>query len=249
LEHTQLRAGRSCRMIMRLGRAIGIAVMFVSVTAAAQQAPSTPSTPSAATVLANVQAFYASQTQMTADFHQVVTQAAFGNTGVTDGSVRVAKPALFRFDYLSKKKTATKSFIFDGKILWVIDVANKQIFKSQVQTNAALPAAVSFLTGASNLTTQFNVALNTSGKIGSASARASVTVLELTPKQASAQFTQLFFVVDPATWAVNESIVIDSSGNTQDITFGNPDFKAAIKPTLFQVDPKITGFKLVVVKP
>ena len=74
-------------------------------------------------------------------------------------------------------------------------------------------------------------------------------VVELTPKQASAQFTQLFFVVDPATWAVTESIVIDSSGNTQDITFGNPDFKSAIKPTLFQVSPNIPGFQLVVVPP
>jgi len=227
-------------MIMRLRRAIVITVMVTSVAAAAQPAPS------AATVLANVQTFYASQHQMTAEFHQVVTQVAFGDTGVSDGSVRLAKPDRFRFDYVSKKKIATKSFIFDGTVLWLIDVPNKQIFKSQVRTNAALPAAVSFLTGA-NLTTQFNVALNTSGKIGNANARASATVLELTPKQASAQFKQLFFVVDPATWAVTESIVIDSSGNTQDITFGNPDFKSAIKATLFQVNPNIAGFKLVVV--
>ena len=233
---TQLRACVSCRMIMHPGRAIVIVAMFVSVTAAAQQ------TPSAATVLTSVQAFYASQNHMTAAFHQVVTQAAFGTTTTTDGSVRVAKPALFRFDYLSKKNTATRSFIFDGKVLWVIDVANKQIFKNQVQTNATLPAAVSFLTGASNLATQFNVALNTSGKFG----RATTTVLELTPKQASAQFKQLFFIVDPATWAVTESIVIDSSGNTQDITFANPDFKSPIKPTLFQVNPKILNFRLVV---
>jgi outer membrane lipoprotein-sorting protein len=224
-------------MIMPPARAIVIAAMFVSTTAAAQPAPS------AATVLANVQAFYASQHQMTAAFHQVVTQAAFGTTAVTDGSVRLAKPDRFRFDYLSKKNIATKSFIFDGAVFWVIDVPNKQIFKNQVQTNSTLPASVSFLTGASNLATQFNVALNTSGKIG----RASATVLELTPKQASAQFKQLFFVVDPATWTVTESIVIDSAGNTQDITFANPDFKSAIKPTLFQVSPNVPGFKLVVV--
>jgi outer membrane lipoprotein-sorting protein len=230
-------------MIMRLGTVIVIAAMFVSMTTVAQQTPSAPTAPSAPTVLANVQAFYASQHQMTAAFHQVVTQAAFGTTAVTDGSVRLAKPDRFRFDYLSKKNTATRSFIFDGKVLWVIDVANKQIFKTPVQTNATLPAAVSFLIGASTLTTQFNVALNTSGKFG----RASTTVLELTPKQASAQFKQLFFVVDPATWAVDESIVIDSSGNTQDITFANPDFKSAIKPTLFQVNPKILNFRLVVV--
>ena len=157
--------------------------------------------------------------------------------------MRLAKPNRFRFDYVSKKNIATKSFIFDGTILWVIDVPNKQIIKSVVQANATLPAAVSFLTGANNLTTLFNVALNTSGKFG----RASTTVLELTPKQTSAQFKQLFFVVDPATWTVEESIVIDSSSNTQDITFANPDFKSVIKPTLFQVSPNIPGFNLVVV--
>ncbi len=67
------------------------------------------------------------------------------------------------------------------------------------------------------------------------------------PAQPPARLKQLFFIVDPATWAVTESIVIDASGNTQDITFGNLDFKSAIKPTLFQVNPNIPRFKLVVV--
>jgi outer membrane lipoprotein-sorting protein len=227
---------------MRPGTAVVIAALVVSGPAAAQPVASTPS---AATVLANVQTFYASQHQLTAAFHQVVTQPAFGTSAESDGSVRVAKPALFRFDYRSKKHTAMKSFIFDGTIFWIIDVGNKQVFKTLLQTNVTLPAAVSFLTGAGNLTAQFNVALNTSGKLG----RASAMVLELTPKQASARLRQLLFVVDPATWSVTESIVIDLSGNTQDITFGTLDFKSAIRPTLFQVNPNIPGFRLVVIPP
>ena len=160
------------------GRAI-VLPLLISATASAQA-------PSATVVLANVQKFYAGQQQLTATFQQVVTQAAFGTTATTNGSVRVEKPSLFRLDYVSTKNIVTKSFIFDGKILWIIDVPNKQVIQNQVAPNApnaSMPAAVSFLTGAANLAKQFNVAINTSGKFVGTKA----TVLELTPKQTSAQ--------------------------------------------------------------
>lgn len=92
----------------------------------------------------------------------------------------------FRFDYLKKQPKAvatSKTFAFDGTTLWLVDHENMQILQNQVQ-GSVLPAAISFLTGAQNLTTEFNVALNTSGNHGGKSA----TVLELTPKQPSAQY-------------------------------------------------------------
>lgn len=215
---------------------------FLAIGAAGAQ----PARPSAATVLANVQQFYANASHMTAQFRQVVTNATFGTTKASDGKLWVAKPVQFRWDYLEKKQnvvTVAKTFAFDGTTLWLVDHENKQILQNQVQSSV-LPAAVSFLTGAGNLAMQFNVALSASGTYGGKSA----TVLELTPKQPSAPYKQLFFVVDPADWHISESIVIDSSGDTNDFKFFHSDLTSTVKARWFQVNPSsLPTYRLVVV--
>jgi len=194
-----------------------------------------PATPSPAVVLANVQQYYANANQLTARFRQIVTNATFNTTKTSDGTLWVAKPAQFRWDYAQKKQgrvSISKTFIFDGQTFWLLDHNNKQIVPAQTQ-NSALPAAVSFLTGGSSLTSQFDVALNTSGTIGGTNA----TVLELTPKQPSAQYSKLYFVVDPSNWRVKESVVIDSSGDTNTFKFYAPNLASTVRPQWFQVNP------------
>jgi len=202
------------------------------------------SPPSAATVLANVQQFYANANQLTALFRQTVTNATFNTTKVSDGQLWVAKPANLRWDYMEKINGAvmvTKSFVFNGTSLWLVNHQNKQIIQNQIQSSV-LPAAVSFLTGGSALASQFNAALNTSGAYGS---KADL-VLELTPKQPSAQYKQLFFVVDPANWHVRETIVIDSNGDTSTFNFYTPDLSSTVMPSWFQVNPaSLPNYKLV----
>jgi outer membrane lipoprotein carrier protein len=212
-------------------RALGfcVLVMLLAAPVASAQAPS------AATVLANVQQFYANTNQLTATFRQTVTNAAFNTSKASDGRLWVRKPSDFRWDYLEKRNGAvvvTKSFIFDGATLWLVDHANKQIVQSQTQSGV-LPAAVSFLAGSGSLGSQFAVAINTSGTFGTKG----TVVLELTPNQPSAQYKKLFFVIDQSDWHVKESIVIDSSGDTNRFSFYAPNLTSAVKATLFQVNP------------
>lgn len=206
---------------------------------------STPAPLTASAVLANVQQYYANANQLTAQFRQVVTNATFNSTQTSDGTLWVAKPAQFRWDYLQKKNkrvNVTKTFIFDGQTFWLIDHGNKQIVRSQVQ-NSTLPAAVSFLSGGANLSSQFNVALNTTGTYAATSS----VVLELTPKQVSAQYSKLFFVVDPSDWRVKESIVIDTNGDTNTFRFYQPNLTAPIKAHVFQVSPaRLPNYNLIV---
>jgi outer membrane lipoprotein carrier protein len=205
-----------------------LVVMLAAPVASAQS-------PSAATVLANVQHYYASADQLTASFRQTVTYATFDRTKVSDGRLWVLKPSDFRWDYLEKRNgsvSVTKTFVFDGTTLSIVNHPNKQIMQSQA-SSGVLPAAVSFLTGGAALTSQFAVALNTSGTYGTKG----TVVLELTPRQPSAQYTQLFFVIDPGDWHVKESIVIDSSGDTNDFSFYAPDLTTPVKASLFQVNP------------
>jgi outer membrane lipoprotein-sorting protein len=219
----------------RIAGAVMIALVALAGPASAQTAP-----PSAATVLSNVQKYYAAANHLTAQFQQIVTNVTFEKTQKSGGNLYVAKPALFRWDYVAQTNMAgavTKTFAYDGTTLWVVDHQNKKILENKPQ-GSVLPAAVSFLTGGSGLAANFNVALDTSGKYGK-------TVLALTPKQPSAQYKQLFFVVDPSNWRVTASIVIDSSGDSNEFHFYLPDLKADVPPSLFQVDPaKLPTYKL-----
>ena len=228
---------------MKLGIWVGAFVLSI-VMAGPAGAQSAPSPPSAATVLSNVQKYYANTNQLTAFFRQTVTLATFSTSKSSDGKLWVAKPSYFRLDYMTTQKgnaVVTKSFVFDGTTLSVIDHDNKQITQSQAQASV-LPAAVSFLTGGGALSSQFNVALSTSGTHGGKTG----LVLELTPKQPSAQYKQLFFVVDPANWRVKASIVVDSNGNTNQFDFFTPDVASAIKASWFQVAPaSLPTYKLV----
>ncbi|MDX2091778.1 MAG: outer membrane lipoprotein carrier protein LolA [Kofleriaceae bacterium] len=207
-----------------------------------------PAPPSAPTVLGNVQKFYANANHLTAQFKQVVTNSTFNTTKTSNGKLWVAKPTQFRWDYLDKARgavTVTRTFVFDGTTLWVVDHKNKQLLQNQTQ-GGVLPAAVSFLTGGGNLAAQFNVTLDTSGTYGGSNA----TVLELTPKQPSAQYSKLFFVVDPTDWHISQSIVIASNGDTNAFNFYSPDLKSPVKASWFQVSPKsVPTYKLVVVNP
>jgi outer membrane lipoprotein-sorting protein len=92
-----------------------------------------------------------------------------------------------------------------------------------------LPPAIAFLSGSAG---QFTVAFDTSGTFGGKGA----TVLALTSKQASAQ--HLFLVVDPATSLVTESVVVESTGDTDDYRFTNTNTTSAIKASVFAFDPK-----------
>jgi outer membrane lipoprotein-sorting protein len=207
-------------------------------------AAAAPSTPSADVVLANVQRYYASARRLTAQFRQRVTNPSFGTTHDSVGKLYAAEPAQFRFEYRQKKNGKTvrvKEFVFDGKALWYVDHPNMQIYRQPAQ-RSALPAAIGFLTGASSLASDFAVSLAASGTYGGAHD----VVLQLAPKQPSAQYKQLVFVVDPSDWHVKESIVIDASGATNDFTFFSEDTSAKVPASLFAFDPKaLPTYKLI----
>ena len=189
-------------------------------------------------LLADVQTYYANTKQLTAQFEQTVTYAAYGTSQNSTGVVMLAKPDKMRWDYAGKKKgPARKSFIFDGKTLWIVEPSNLMATKSAA-SNGMLPAALSFLTGSAKLTNDFEITLATKSPHG-------VTVLELAPKQPSAQYKQLFFVV-AKDGHVEKSIVIDSSDNTNEFRFSAIDAKTPIKTTLFTFDPKrVPTYKII----
>ena len=91
----------------------------------------------ASTIVDNVQKFYAGIKQVTAQFRQTVTNATFGSTKKSDGTVWLMKPGKMRWDYLEKKQGTTqvqKSFISNGTYLYVVEHNNKQVVKRVCRT-------------------------------------------------------------------------------------------------------------------
>lgn len=133
-----------------------VMVLAVSTTASAQP-------PTAAATFANVQQLYANAKHFTAKFRQTVTNTTFGTTTTSDGALWVHMPSDVRADYTVQKSGSAvviKSFVFDGKTLWLVDHVNKQIVKIKPTSNV-LPAAVSFVTGGGALASQFAAAFVT----------------------------------------------------------------------------------------
>lgn len=217
-----------------LGLAAPLAAAPAAGSVAAAQAPAP--TVNANSAVQQVQQFYANIHQVKAQFRQTVKNATFGTEKDSDGTVWLMKPGKMRWDYLEKKgKTVKvkKSFISNGKTLYVIEHDNKQVMKKNLQQDL-MPVAVSFLYGSGDLAKEFNAELDPKSGYGTKGD----LVLKLTPKQPSAQYKNLYLVVNPTDFHVKESVIIDSSNNVNHFRFFAPDFESPIKDSWFEFDPK-----------
>jgi outer membrane lipoprotein-sorting protein len=201
--------------------------------------------PTADEVVGKVQAFYATVNHLTAKFRQEFTNATFGDTKISDGSLWIMKPGKMRWDYFSKSRKGQvkveKSFISNGSYLYVVEHQNKQVIKKNLQKDLT-PVAVSFLYGKGDLRADFNAALDTSGKYGNKGD----VVLKLTPKTPSAQYKNLFLVVDSTAYRVKQSIIVDSANNVNHFRFFEPDFVKAVKDDWFVFDEKsVKNYRIV----
>jgi len=195
-------------------------------------------------VVDKVQKFYADIKQVTAQFRQTVTNSTFGSTKASDGTVWLMKPGKMRWDYLEKKNNKTtvkKSFISNGTYLYMVEHDNKQVVKKNLQ-NDLMPVAVSFLYGKGDLKAEFSSAVDTTGKYG---AKGDI-VLKMTPKKPSAQYKNLYLVVDPSNYRVKQSVIIDSSNNVNQFQFFAPDFQTAQKDAIFEFDERsVKNYRLI----
>ncbi|HET6610669.1 MAG TPA: outer membrane lipoprotein carrier protein LolA [Kofleriaceae bacterium] len=181
-------------------------------------------------VIARVQAFYDDTAHLTAKFRQTYTNATFGRNSVSSGRVWLKKPGKMRWDYINTHGKVDKSFISDGKTLWAVEHDNKQAYIKNLN-DEALPVAVTFLTGTGQLGREFKVALDKSKTYGAAGDY----VLELTPKKRTAQYKTLWLVVDPKSYRVKQSIILEPSGNTNHFRFYEPNTRAPVKESYFHV--------------
>lgn len=188
------------------------ALVLALLPMAARAADPAPATAAETKALVDkVQHFYENTRDFTADFDQVYRYAAMARTQRSSGTVQVKKPGFMRWDYV---KPYAKLFLLDGKSLYAYDPDDNSVLVNRKFSSDSLSGAVTFLWGKGKLSEEFKITKVDKPEYGP-------TVLQLVPKQREPGFTKLFFVVDPATGTVQTSVIFDSAGNENRISFSN----------------------------
>ena len=216
--------------------AFGFSIPLAGAPAAGSAAVAqAPATVNANDAVQSVQKFYANVTRVKAKFRQSVSYATFGSSKESGGNVWLMKPGKMRWDYSDTKANVTKvkkSFISNGKTLFVVEHDNKQVTKKNLEQDL-MPVAVSFLYGSGDLAKEFNADVDKSGAYGTKGD----LVLKLTPKRPSAQYKNLYLVVNGTDFHVKESVIIDSSNNVNHFMFYAPEFDGQMKDSWFEFNP------------
>jgi outer membrane lipoprotein carrier protein len=204
-------------------------------TGEARAAPAKPAAakPAAAgpvaSVLARMQDRYDKAADYRAKFAQKYTSSATGRERTSSGEVFIKKPGRMRFSY----QTPTPSmYLSNGTTFWQYEPEAKQAFKQDLKTSQ-LPAAVAFLMGKGKLTDEFEVQLADKLPYGTPKDHK----LQLKPKKPQSAYKAIYFVVDPATFLVKESILINAQGDINAFTFTDAKVDSKVPDDTFKWAP------------
>jgi outer membrane lipoprotein carrier protein len=180
-----------------------------------------------------IQKTYDGTTDFSGSFVQRYTYTLLRRTQESTGEVKFKKPGLMRWDY---SKPDPKSFVVDGKSLWVHQPSDHNAFVNACFQQDGLTASVAFLWGQGRIKEQFDVKWF-AGVFGEKSDHH----LELTPRQGNTVFAKLILVVDPKSSRVKQSVVVDPSGNVNQFIYSNLKFNQSLGDKAFSfVPPKGT---------
>jgi outer membrane lipoprotein carrier protein len=181
------------------------------------------------TVVERMQHNYDEAKDFRARFSQKFTNVAFGRTKVSAGQITFKKPGRMRWDYDAPE---AKMFLSTGQLLWMYDPEDKQAIKQDLK-QSQLPAALSFLLGKGRIADEFEIAPAGEVPYG----KPNDYRLALRPKQPQATYKAITFVVDPKSFLVVESVLVNAQGDVNDITFTDLKVNTKVPDSVFKWVP------------
>ena len=145
------------------------------------------------------------------------------------GNVIFKKPGLMRWNYLKPSK---KSFIVDGKALWIYQPDDNLAMVDRCFKQDTLTASLSFLWGGGNIRKQFDAQFF-DGSFG----EKSDIHIKLTPKTKTNFFKRVILVIDEKTHKVKQSIVVDLEGNLNQFIFSEIRYQTKTNEKEFRFEP------------
>ena len=177
-------------------------------------------------LVTKVQRTYQKLRTFEADFAQSYTSKTRNKTIAAQGHVFLMKPGKMRWDFL---KPNPKTIIADGKRLVIYEPEEQQATIQENFRGNQLSSSLKFLWGEGDLKTDFQIKIGPVDKYPVDKKRA---VLVLTPKK-DATFEKLVLAVDRATGQVGETILFETSGNTNHFVFANSRVNKPIRKERF----------------
>lgn len=180
-------------------------------------------------VVARLQERYDSAADYHARFTQKYTYAATGRERTSTGDISMKKPGRMRWNYESPEPSL---WLASGSTFWMYEPEAKQAFKQDLKASQ-LPAAVAFLMGKGKLTDEFDVAAAKELPYGDPDDYR----LSLKPKKAQSTYRSIYFVVDPRTYLVKQSVLINAQGDINAISFSDVALNTKIADDVFRWSP------------
>jgi len=203
------------------------------VTPAAPPVAAAALDPKLDAVVDAIQKTYEGTREFRGKFTQKFTYTMLRRTQESKGTVTFEKPGRMRWDYAaSDGKSTEKSFIVDGKSLWLVQPRDKVAFVNACFQQDGLTASVAFLWGEGKLREQFTISWF-DGQFGEKSDHH----LLLLPKENNSIFARLILVVDPTSSRVKQSVVVDPAGNVNQFLFSELQFNKGVEKGVFTYKP------------
>ena len=177
-------------------------------------------------VVLRLQQKYESATDYRAKFTQKYTYAATGRERVSTGEVLVKKPGRMRWDYAGPEP---QMYLASEGTLWVYEPEAKQAYRQDLK-GSQLPAAVSFLMGQGKLSDEFDITVAKELPYGEPQDHR----LALKPKQPQSTYKAIYLVVDPKTYLVRQSVLINTQGDINAITFSEVKINTKLADSQFK---------------
>ena len=162
-------------------------------------------------VVQRLQQKYEAARDFRAKFTQKFTYAATGRERVSTGEVLVKKPGRMRWNYAAPEP---QMYLASEGTLWVFEPEAKQAYRQDLK-GSQLPAAVSFLMGKGKLSDEFEISVAKELPYGDPQDHR----LALKPKKPQSTYKAIYLVVDPKTFLVRQSVLVNTQGDVNAITF------------------------------
>ncbi len=175
-------------------------------------------------VLDRLQARYDGVRDFRADFVQTSLVASIGREDVSSGSVVVQRPGRMRWKYDEPDPLV---IVLDGESLRIYNPGDRQLQIAPVASGAISPTALSFLLGDGVLSKIF-------GALSIAESKRAEIGLKLIPREDSG-FEYLELWLDPASYQLRESVLVDLFGNRTRVRFGAIEENAGVEEEVFSI--------------
>ncbi len=206
--------------ILLIALALGWAVLAIAQKAGSisdSQTGVKPDTPAleVTRIVEAVRGYYQKAGDFSATFSQAYHSKLTRRVTESGGKVDFAQPMKMRWEYDSPDR---KTFVTDGKTLWVANWKSKDVSVRKNLKSSQLESSLAFLWGGGDLAADYRIARLELANVEGVAEVNGRQVLELLPKKPN-QFEALYLILNATTSAIEETVLVDAVGNRNHLTF------------------------------